>query len=266
MTHIERALSHVSALDELARRPTPIGRLDARVKLLATFALLITIASFGRHELGRPLPLLIYLAAGMALGDVPWGVVLTRVAIASPFALMVGIWNPLFEPLPLLPLGPWEVSAGWVSCLNILERFALAMAAVLLLVATTGFDTVAAAMGRLGMPRVLVTQLMLLYRYGFLLGAEASRMLRAHALRVPAHPRPTLHTLRSLLGEFLLRSIARAERVHVSMLCRGFDGEVRGTARWRVSAGDAGFLVASIAFFALVRAVDVPRLLASLLL
>lgn len=263
VSQIERALLHVSALDELARRRTPIGQLDARVKLVASFALLVTIASFGRHDLGRPLPLVIYLAVGIALGDIPWSVILARVAIASPFALLVGIWNPLFEQRPMMQLGYWEVSAGWVSCFNILERFALAMAAVLVLVATTGFDNVAAAMGRLGMPRVLVTQLMLLYRYGFLLGEETARILRAHALRAPRHPRPTLRTLRSLLGELLLRSIGRAERVHTAMLCRGFDGEIRGASRSRLGARDILFLIGSIAYFAAVRRVDVPRWLAA---
>jgi cobalt/nickel transport system permease protein len=259
---LERALSHVASLDELARRASPVASLDARAKVLAAFCFLVTIASFGRHDLVRPLPLLIYLAVGMALGDVPFRMVVARLAIASPFALLVAIWNPLFETRPLLQVGAWAISAGWVSFFNIIERFVLALAAVLLLVATTGMDPVTSALGRLGMPRVLVTQLMLLYRYGFLLGAEASRMLRAHALRVPAQPRPTLQTLRSLLGELLLRSISRAERVHRAMLCRGFDGELRRMFGGRFTARDAGFLIGSIAFFLLVRVVDVPRFIA----
>jgi cobalt/nickel transport system permease protein len=189
---------------------------------------------------------------------------LARLAIASPFALFVAIWNPLFEIRPLFEVGPWVISAGWVSCLSILERFVLALSAVLILVATTGMDAVTSALGRLGMPRVLVTQLMLLYRYGFVLGAETSRMLRAHALRVPDHPRPTLHTGRSLLGELLLRSISRAERIHMAMLCRGFDGELRTNQVAHFGLRDSCFLLVSLAYFGLVRAVDVPALLASL--
>jgi cobalt/nickel transport system permease protein len=264
MTQIERALSHVSSLDELARRDTPVGRIDARAKVLVVFGFLVTVASYGRHDIVAPLALLVFLAAGMALGDVPWRIVLTRLAIASPFAILVGIWNPIFEPRPLLHIGPWVLSAGWVSCFGVIERFVLAVTAVLVLIATTGLDAVAAALGRLGMPRVLVTQLLLLYRYWFLLGAEMSRMLRAHALRVPDHPRPTLHTMRSLLGELLVRSLARAERVHIAMLCRGFDGEIRRKAPMLLGPGDVVFVVISAGFFVLVRAIDVPRWLASI--
>jgi cobalt/nickel transport system permease protein len=259
VTPIDRTISHVHSLDDLARLDTPLARIDARAKVLAAFALLVTVASFERHDIVRPLPLLILLAAGLALGDVPVRVIAARLAIASPFAILVGIWNPLFEPDPLLHLGPVVLSAGWVSFLSILERFLLGMAAVLVLIATTGLDAVGTALGRLGIPRVLVTQLLLLHRYAFVLVAEVGRMLRAHALRAPERPRPGWRTMRSLLGVLLLRSLARAERVHAAMLCRGFDGEIRRTARGRFAVRDAAVLVGSIAFCVVVRLVDVPR-------
>ncbi|MCU0691740.1 MAG: cobalt ECF transporter T component CbiQ [Polyangiaceae bacterium] len=259
MTSIDRTFSLIRSLDDLARRDTPLARIDARAKVLATFALLVTLASFGRYDVVRPLPLLILLAAGVALGDVPVRVMAARVAIASPFAIMVGIWNPLFEPEPMLRLGPLVLSAGWLSFLSILERFLFAMAGVLVLIATTGMDAVATALGRLGMPRVLVTQLLMLYRYTFVLVAEVGRMLRAHALRAPDHPRPTWRTMRSLLGELLLRSLARAERVHAAMLCRGFDGEIRRPVREHFGILDAAMLTGSLAFCVVVRLVDVPR-------
>lgn len=263
MTHIDRALRHVYTLDELARRSTPLGRVDARAKVLAAFAILVTAASFGPYQLGRPLPLVVLLAAGAALGDVPLRVVLSRLALASPLAVLVGIWNPLFRTEPMLSVGPVVLSAGWVSFVCVIERFAIAFAAVLLLIATTGFDQMAGALGKLGMPRVLVTQLLLLYRYGFVLGSEASRMLRAHALRAPERPRPTWRTMRSLLGELLVRSLGRAERVHTAMLCRGFDGELRRQGGSRLGWGDAALVLGCLAYCGLVRYVDMPRWLAS---
>lgn len=259
MTYLDRALSHVAALDDLARRETPLTRLDPRAKVIVTFAFLVTVASFGRHQVSQPLPLLVYLAAAMAFGDIPWRVVLARLAIASPFAILVGMWNPIFEA-QLVQLGPWTIAAGWLSLVSILERFSLALMIVLLLLATTGMDAVAAALGRLGMPRVLVTQVLLLHRYGFVLGAEISRMMRAHLLRAAGRA-PELSTARSMLGGLFLRSIARAERVHEAMLCRGFDGVVRRRSRMHLGARDALFVCGSTGFFALVRLVDLPRLL-----
>ena len=262
---IDRALSHVHSLDELARRDTPVGRLDARAKVLVAFIVLVTVASFGPHDLLRPLPLSILLVTALSLGDVPLGMLGTRLAWASPFAILVGIWNPWFDPQPLLQLGPVTVSAGWVSFLSIVERFLFAVAAVLILLATTGFDAVATALGRLGMPRVLVTQLLLLYRYSFVLGAEASRILRAYALRAPSHPVPTWAAIPSLLGGLLLRSLARAERVHTAMLCRGFDGQIPHSTTGHFGWVDLAVLLGAAGFCGLVRYVSLPLWLAGAL-
>lgn len=259
MHPIDRALSHLSSLDDLARRQTLLRRLDPRAKVLVVVGFLVTLASFGRYEITAPLPLSLFLTVGVALGEIPWTVLLRRLLLASPFALLVGVWNPLLEPEPMHQCGPLVLSAGWVSFVSIIERFVFAVSAVLVLVATTGFDAVAAALGKLGVPRPLTTQLLLLYRYSFLLGTEASRMLQAHALRVPDHPRPTLRTLRALLGQLLLRALARAERVHVAMLCRGFDGELRTEGRWRFGLGNLAFVLGCFGFFALVRGVHMPR-------
>jgi cobalt/nickel transport system permease protein len=195
---------------------------------------------------------------------VPTRVVLSRLALASPLAILVGIYNPLFDTAPMLRLGPLVLSAGWVSFLCVVERFAIAFAAVLVLIATTGFDQMAAALGRLGLPRVLGTQLLLLYRYAFVLGSEASRMLRAHALRAPHRPRPNWRTMRSLLGELLVRSLGRAERVHTAMLCRGFDGEIRRPDGSRFGWSALAVVFGSVTFCAWVRCVDVPRWLAGI--
>jgi cobalt/nickel transport system permease protein len=152
-----------------------------------------------------------------------------------------------------------------VSFLSIVLRFIVALSAVLLLVATTGFGATCAALRRLGVPRSLTTQLVLLYRYSFVLAEEVARTLRAHALRAPELSHPTLATARSLLGELLLRTLGRAERVHAAMLCRGFDGELDLPARTRFRLADVGFLVGWCAFFAVVRGWDLPGWLGGLI-
>jgi cobalt/nickel transport system permease protein len=261
---LERFLGHLYTLDELGRRDTPLGRIDARAKVLVVFGLLGTVASFRPHDVGRLLPLVLFLVMGFVLGDVPVRLVATRVLIASPFALLVGIWSPFFDSSPLWRLGPLVLSAGWVSFLSVLLRFVLALTAVLLLVATTGFDAMCGALGRLGVPRVLITQLVLLYRYSFVLVGEVARTLRAHALRSPERPRPTLTTARSLLGELLLRTLGRAERVHAAMLCRGFDGTLAEPRRASWRPQDIVFLIGWCAYFGVVRCLDLPRWLGGL--
>jgi cobalt/nickel transport system permease protein len=265
MSRLDTALAHLGALDALAARDTPASRLDARVKALAALAVAVTAASFGRGEALRLLPLAAWPVALGALGDVPWRAVLVRLAIASPFALGVAAFEPLLDRAPAVTWGGITLSAGAVAFVTIVLKFALALSAALVLVATTGFDAVCAALARLGAPRVVVTQLLLLYRYLFVLAEEATRMLRAHALRSPDRPRPSARTAGTLLGQLLLRTLDRGERLHAAMRCRGFDGELRLVRRPRLGRADLAFAGATALLLAGSRLLDLPRLLAGLL-
>ena len=57
------------------------------------------------------------------------------------------------------------VSRGWVSFVSIILRGLLSVQALLLLVYVAGFNRMCEALRRPGMPRVLVTQLLMVYRY-----------------------------------------------------------------------------------------------------
>jgi len=265
MSPVESALAHLGALDDLAARDTPAARLDARVKALATVAFVVVVASFGRGDALRLLPLAAWPIALGALGDVPWRPVLLRLALASPFALGVAAFEPLLDRAPALAVGGLTVSAGAVAFATILLKFALALSAALVLVATTGFDAVCAGLERLGTPRLLVAQLLLLYRYLFVLAEEAGRMVRAHALRSPDRPRPTARVVATLLGQLLVRTLARAERVHAAMRCRGFDGTMRLVRRTRLSRADLAFTAATALLLAGCRLVHLPAAFARLL-
>lgn len=253
MSDVQAALAQLGALDALAARDTPAARLDARVKAIATVAFVVTVASFGRTEALRLLPLAAWPVALAALGDVPWRAVLVRLALASPFALGVAAFEPLLDRSPALTVGGVTVSAGAIAFLTILLKFALALSAGLVLVATTGFDAVCGALERLGTPRLLVAQLLLLYRYLFVLAEEAARLWRAHALRAPDRPRPTLRLAATLLGQLLVRALARAERLHAAMRCRGFDGAVRLVRRTGLAAPDLAFAAATALLLAAAR-------------
>jgi cobalt/nickel transport system permease protein len=252
-------------LGDLAARDTPAARLDARVKVLATVAYVAVVASFGRHELLRLTPLLLFPLALAALGDVPLRALLWRLAVASPFALGVAALEPFLDRAPALTVGGATVTGGALGFATILAKFALSLSAALLLVATTGFDQVCVALRRLGTPRALVTQLLLTHRYLFVLTAEAGRALRAHALRSPDRPRPSLRVAGTLLGQLLLRALARAERIHAAMRCRGFAGELPVARPSRLAGRDALFAAASAALLLAARALDLGALVGAAL-
>lgn len=265
MSRIDAALDDLRALDALAQRDTPLTRLDARAKLLVTLAFCLVVVSFPRHAVAPLLPLALYPVALAAWGDLPAAPLLRKLALAAPFVLLIGIFNPLFDTAPMLAVGPLQISGGWLSFLSILLRGALTLGAALVLVAGTGMLALCSALPRLGAPRGFATQLLFLHRYAFVLGGEAARMTTAHALRAGGR-RPSLATFGTLVGHLLLRAFERARRIHRAMLARGFDGTFRSLQPGRWTGRDSAFVLVWIAYFALARQVDLPDRLGRLIL
>ena len=233
MSRIDAALHELRSLEALAARDTPLARIDPRAKVLATMAFIVAVVSFDRYSVAALLPLALFPAALAALGEVPAAPLARKLLAAAPFAVFVGIFNPLLDRAPMLAYGNLAIAAGWVSFASILVRFALTVGAALVLVAATGMHPLCAALGRLGVPQVFTVQLLFLFRYAFVLGAEASRMTVARELRSCGRGM-ALAAYGPLLGHLLLRAFERAQRIHWAMLARGFDGELRSlrTLRW----------------------------------
>jgi cobalt/nickel transport system permease protein len=154
-----------------------------------------------------------------------------------------------------------DIAGGWVSLASILARFTLTTAAALVLIATTSFTGVCMALERFGMPAVLATQLLLLYRYLFVLGGEVMRVARARALRSFGNRGMEWGTYAHILGSLLVRTYERAGRIYSAMLSRGFDGTVRVPRTLRFAGRDVVFVLGWSAALIGMRLYNVPVLL-----
>lgn len=265
MAKIESAFFDLGALDALARRDTPVHRLDPRAKLVTTAVFVFAVVSFDKHEISALLPFLLFPVALVAAADLPAGLLARRLLLVAPFAVLVGIFNPLLDREVLLRLGPVGISGGWISFASIVLRVLLTVSAALVLVATTGFTAVCMALERLGAPRVFALQLLFLYRYLFVLVDEAARMVRARALRSFRRQGTGMRVFGHLVGQLLLRTVDRAQRIHLAMLCRGFDGEIRLLRSLRIGRPEVVFTLGWSALFILLRLVDLPEEMGRLL-
>lgn len=266
MPKIDTNIFEIGTLDRLAAGDTPLHRLDPRTKLITTLGFILTVVSHGRYEVAALLPLLIFPLTLAIQAGIPGPYLLRKLLIASPFALMVGIFNPLLDQAVMLHVAGLDVSGGWVSFTAILVRFSLSVLAGLILIATTGFAQVCMALTRLGTPRIFATQLLFLYRYIFVLTEEGLRMSRARDLRSCGKRGTGIKIYGFMLGQLLLRTIDRAGRIHRAMLCRGFDGEIRLNRRLRPSRADVLFATGWLGFFTLARVFNLPNELGQILL
>ena len=115
-----------------------------------------------------------------------------------------------------------------------------------LLNATTPFPAVLRALEALRVPRLLVLIAAFMYRYLFVVAAEARPPARGPGRRAATDPRHALQAAPSgaRSASLFLRTHARGERVHQAMLARGFAGAMPRAEALHAGAADAAFLAA----------------------
>ena len=265
MIALRTALIDFEALESLATKPSTLSNLDARAKLLVTLAFIFTVVSFDRYTVAGLLPLFLFPVVLAGLGHMPARILVRGVLLASPFAVMVGMFNPIFDQQVMIKVAGLGISGGWLSFASILIRFALTVSAGLILVASTGFAPLCDALRCLGVPRPFITQLLMLHRYMLVLASEGARMSLAHELRANGSALP-LSVYGPLLGHLLLRSVQRAQRLHQAMLSRGFDGQLHHSASLKWQTRDTMFAITCVAGLGLVRQFDLAQLAGQLVI
>jgi len=266
MTSIDGTLLDFKSLDRLAAQDSAIHRLDPRAKLLATAVFICTVVSFGKYELTALVPFFAFPVFMVALGNLPARYIAQKVLLISPFVVMVGMFNPLFDRAVLVHLGPLGISGGWISFVSIMLRTVLTAVSALVLVGVTGFAAICWALVRLGIPREFALQLLFLNRYIFVLAEEGSRASRARELRSFGTKGMGARAYGSLLGHLLLRTWQRAERIHGAMLARGFEGTLHSRQEFIFGGREILFLTGWVALFITMRAVNATHLVGTVVM
>jgi cobalt/nickel transport system permease protein len=224
------------------------------------------VTSFSKYEITSLIPLTFYPIALMALGNLPYNHLLKRLVVIAPFVVFVGLFNPIFDQSPVANLGPLVISGGWISFISITIKLILTVTSALILVATTGINSICAALFRIGIPKPIVIQILFMYRYLHVLLEEFLITSQAYSLRSFHSSGIHYKAWGSLLGQLLLRTMARAQRIYQAMLCRGFDGEIRLLAMGMRTKRDNIYFVFWLAFFLFCRFLNIPQVLGKLLL
>ena len=234
--------------------------MNAGAKVIITLSFIITVVSFDRYDISGLTPFFLFPLLICGIGNIPPKYVIKKLIAVAPFAVVIGIFNPLVDRKILFHIGSWGISGGWVSFCSIIMRFILTVSAAVLLVAVTGFNAICASLEKFGMPRIFIVQLMFMYRYLFVLSEESERMSRARAARSFNSKHPSLAVYIPLIGQLLLRTLDRAERIYQAMKCRGFNGHFQTT---RTSSGRKGLFFAAvcIGMFIFFRFSNIPLLI-----
>ena len=246
-------------LEDLVPSDTPIRRIADRILLLTTVLFIITVVSFDPYAVGQLFPLLIFPLSIGILSAIPAIPILRRLILAIPFAFFIGIWNPVFDRVAV-PFMGLDIARGWFSFFSIHIRFLLTVSSTLILTGAIGFTGINRALSALKIPAAFVSQLMHLNRYMEVLVEESRSIQRAYVLRCQ---RITMGSFAPLMGQLLVRTYYRSERIERAMRCREYTPSFStrtDTSSAPLSPLDALFLTGWGIFFLSVRCIHVPLL------
>ncbi len=197
-----------------------------RTALLVTALFVFSVISIPKFNLAEAIafaafPLFLMIAAKLSAK-----VILLRLLLLSPFVLFMAAGNLLLDRTPMLRLSEITITGGMISGMVVVLKTMITVAGMLSVTLALPFHRICRALRAFHIPEVLVTQLMLLYRYTGVLQEEAAAMQKARDMRSFGNKGKELFRTAPLIGSLLLRTTSRAERIHRAMSARGFQGKM----------------------------------------
>ncbi|MDD6200240.1 MAG: cobalt ECF transporter T component CbiQ [Firmicutes bacterium] len=265
MDKLSKARSELREMDALAAGNSPVHRLHPLCKLLVTVAYIATVVSFPKYRFSALAVMVLYPVLMFQAAGIPVGLCFYRLRFVLPLVCAVGLANPFLDRTVVLRLGALTVTGGVASMVTLMMKGVFSLMASFLLIAATPMDSLCAALRKLRVPGVLVTLLLLTYRYIGVMLEQVAVMTEAYKLRAPGQKGIHISAWGSFLGQLLLRSMDRAEELYGSMRLRGFRGEFHYARVPKCRASGVLWTVGCAAAFLLARLVDIPALLGGLL-
>ncbi len=266
MDQMTSAILELADMDTLASRDSFLHRRHPLTKLLLTILYIFTVVSFPVHQLSGMVPMVLIPVVLYQLAEIPLSTCFHKLRFILPLVCAVGIWNPILNRTPAFRIGPCTVTVGMISFATLMLKGILSLVMSFLLIATTNIEKICYALRLLHIPKILVTQTLITYRYISLLLHEAGTMFNAYRLRAPGQKGVHISAWGSFLGQLLLRSMDRANDLYQSMEMRGFHGSFYYAEVEHAGSVDYLFFFCLTAVILLFRMVNLSAFIGALLM
>lgn len=235
MSKLEKVIYQLSSIEQKVGEDKYLHRIDTRAQLLVLLVFLFCMLSLPTGHWQRMTFFLVFPLTLCLQAKIGYLSLFLRSLVILPFVGLIGIFNP------------------WPSFLGILIRGIASVQAVLVFIQVVGFHNLCRGIQYLGVPSLLVAQLLFVYRYLFVLLQEALSMERARQSRSYGRTTYPLRQWGIFTGQLLLRTLDRSERLHQAMLSRGFNGTLPQGEHSPWSFSDTLYLLVWSTLFLLLR-------------
>jgi len=264
MGKISDAIYEVHYMDTIASKDSPVHRVHPLAKLIVTVAYIWFTVSFSKFNVTGLITMVVYPVALFSVSGVSFGHSIKKLRIILPLVILMGIFNPIFDREPRFMLYGLTVTDGMVSGLTLIIKGMLTVLGAYLLISTTRIESICYALNILHVPEILVTQILLTYRYITVLLSEANHIFEAYSLRAPFQKGIAHKVWGSLIGQLIFRSIDRATALYDSMVLRGYNGNFRHSQLPGARLKDFSYVFIWGAVFSVLRFTSLTTLIGSL--
>lgn len=215
-------------LDDIASGDSIIHNLNGSVKLIS--AIIIIVFTVFSQQIIVPIIMEIFLLLILYLSKVSIKDAFKRITLLLPFGGAIIIFQPFIHPGNVLWTYSWiqitDIGLNWAILL--FGRLITSLTAIVILSSTSPMQEIVASFRKLKMPKELAMILSITVRFLFVFidelttirNAQKSRNFNIHSKLVPY--RWIVRQVGYTIAMMFLKSYEQGERVHKSMVSRGF--------------------------------------------
>ena len=233
MGDISKAISNIRKIDELGDKYTMIHKIDSSIKIIVTIIYVIKVLSIKQFIISDIISIVLYPLILFKFGKVPVKFILKKVLFIVPLILGLSVINLIID---------FSYSEIYFSVL-LLFKCIFTLVGALLLIVTTGINNLAFGLKKLKIPNILIMQILMLHRYIILMMEECYRVKSAYELRTLGEKSMTMKDYGRIIGQMLLKTIDKSEKVYEAMKLRGFDGDLYINSNKKVGCIDFLYLI-----------------------
>lgn len=251
MNNAQERLQKLTVFEELAGRDILLNNISPVIKIIVAAVFIVLLISIGKYDIAHSLLITSFICFLLPISPVKIKSILKMLFYLSPFILLLIGFNPLFDE-KIIRIGDYNVPGGYVSAVTTLLKFVNTTIISILIVSSTSFYKLASSFRFFRIPKYLVIQFMVMYRFIFIFLYDIIQSIQAVQSRGFSSGKISWRNMKAIISAFFVKSVLRGEEVYNSMLSRGF--EIKNfKLDNKVGAGDILFGFGSLLYIFIVR-------------
>ena len=206
-------------------RHSLVHSLPSHLKIIAALAFILIIVSTPITQWPAFIAYFVWLLSVVVIAKIPFALLFKRSLIEIPFVFFA-ILMPFFGSGEKIQVGPFDLyREGVIAGSGIVVKGTLGVMTAIILSTSTTAREILRGLERLKLPVLMVQIASFMLRYVNVVNDEMERMKVARESRgFEATGIKHWKVLATAAGALFIRSYERGERVHLSMLSRGYEG------------------------------------------